>query len=96
MACRGKIVSIAAVGKHNRNNLDSVYYREQATMRPWHRLDNLTDISRKLYTVLADAPLTAAEKWPLYATVTWDMVFGTVRLIFGSLYRAVAGKQIGD
>jgi glycosyltransferase involved in cell wall biosynthesis len=80
VACAGKIVAVAKPSKQYRWNPASMYHREQAGMRPWHKVDNHVDISRALLRVLRDADLRFAEKVPLYRTVLWGLTFGTMKL----------------
>lgn len=80
VACAGRIVAVPPASKQYRWNPASMYHREQASMRPWHKVDNHVDISRALLRVLGDAALPLSEKWPLYGIVLWGLTFGTAKL----------------
>lgn len=80
LACVGKIVAVANPSKHYRWNPSSMYHRELAQMKPWHKVDNHVDISRALLRVLRHADLPWSQKLQLYRTVLWGLTFGTAKL----------------
>jgi glycosyltransferase involved in cell wall biosynthesis len=80
VACAGKIVAVGQPAKKYRWNPTSLYYREQARLKAWHKVDNHVDISRALLRVLRDANLPWQEKLSLYGTILWGLTFGTAKL----------------
>ena len=90
VACSGKIVAVAKASKQYRWNPASVYHREQAKMKPWHKVHNHVDISLALLSVVRRADLPRKDKTPLYMTIFRGLTLSMAKLIASLMLAQIA------